>query len=52
MPRNPELGNDAERVRKEEQAKIDEAEVLNDEEIAEKDDLLKQVKHCTVKFSK
>ena len=52
MPRNPELGNDAERVRKEEQAKIDEAEVLNDEEIAEKDDLLKQVKHSTVKFSK
>ena len=52
VPRNPELGNDAERVRKEEQAKIDEAEVLNDEEIAEKDDLLKQVKHSTVKFSK
>lgn len=44
VPRNPELGADAERIRKEEQTKIDEAEVLNDEEIAEKDDLLKQVK--------
>lgn len=43
VPRNPELGSDAERVRKEEQAKIDEAEVLTDEEVAEKEDLLKQV---------
>jgi len=43
VPRNPELGNDAERIRKEEQAKIDESEVLNDEENAEKEDLLKQV---------
>ncbi|XP_052795307.1 SWI/SNF-related matrix-associated actin-dependent regulator of chromatin subfamily A member 5-like [Mya arenaria] len=42
VPRNPELGNDAERIRKEEQAKIDEAELLNDEENAEKDDLLNQ----------
>jgi len=43
VPRNPELGNDAERIRKEEQTKIDESEVLNDEENAEKEDLLKQV---------
>ena len=36
------MGADAERVRKEEQRKIDEAELLNEEEIAEKEDLLKQ----------
>ena len=43
VPKNPELGHDAERVRREEQAKIDEAELLTEEENAEKDDLLKQV---------
>ncbi|XP_052277512.1 LOW QUALITY PROTEIN: SWI/SNF-related matrix-associated actin-dependent regulator of chromatin subfamily A member 5-like [Dreissena polymorpha] len=42
VPRNPELGPDAERIRKEEQAKIDESDVLTEEETAEKDDLLKQ----------
>ncbi|XP_060580707.1 SWI/SNF-related matrix-associated actin-dependent regulator of chromatin subfamily A member 5-like [Ruditapes philippinarum] len=47
VPKNPELGHDAERVRREEQAKIDEAELLTDEENAEKDDLLKQmIKYC------
>lgn len=43
VPRNPDLGSDAERVRKEEQKKIDDAEPLNDEELAEKEELLKQV---------
>jgi len=42
VPKNPDLGADAERVRKEEQQKIDESEVLNEEEIEEKEDLLKQ----------
>ena len=42
MPKNPDLGSDAERVRKEEQRKIDDAEPLNEEELAEKEDLLKQ----------
>jgi SWI/SNF-related matrix-associated actin-dependent regulator of chromatin subfamily A member 5 len=42
VPKDPDLGADAERVRKEEQKKIDEAEQLTDEEIAEKEDLLKQ----------
>ncbi|KAH3834873.1 hypothetical protein DPMN_108206 [Dreissena polymorpha] len=36
---------DAERIRKEEQAKIDESDVLTEEETAEKDDLLKQASH-------
>ena len=43
MPKDPDLGSDAERVRKEEQKKIDEAEPLDEEELAEKEDLLKQV---------
>lgn len=43
VPKNPDLGADAERVRKEEQGKIDEAEVLTEEELAEKEDLLKEV---------
>lgn len=43
VPKNPELGHDAERIRREEQTKIDEAELLTDEENAEKEDLLKQV---------
>lgn len=42
VPKDPDLGADAERVRKEEQKKIDDAEQLNEEEIAEKEDLLKQ----------
>ncbi|XP_053398932.1 SWI/SNF-related matrix-associated actin-dependent regulator of chromatin subfamily A member 5-like isoform X1 [Mercenaria mercenaria] len=42
VPKNPELGHDAERIRKEEQGKIDEAELLTEEENAEKDELLKQ----------
>lgn len=42
VPKNPDLGSDAERVRREEQAKIDESETLDDGEIAEKEDLLKQ----------
>jgi hypothetical protein len=42
VPKNPDLGSDAERVRKEEQQKIDDAEPLTEEELAEKDELLKQ----------
>lgn len=46
MPRNPELPNAAQ-VQKEEQAKIDEAEPLNEEELEEKENLLSQVTSCT-----
>ncbi|XP_025084956.1 SWI/SNF-related matrix-associated actin-dependent regulator of chromatin subfamily A member 5-like isoform X2 [Pomacea canaliculata] len=42
VPKNPDLGADADRVRKEEQARIDESEPLTEEEIAEKDELLKE----------
>uniref|UniRef100_A0A8B9J9A5 SWI/SNF related, matrix associated, actin dependent regulator of chromatin, subfamily a, member 5 n=1 Tax=Astyanax mexicanus TaxID=7994 RepID=A0A8B9J9A5_ASTMX len=41
VPRNPELPNSAQ-VQKEEQAKIDEAEPLNEEELEEKENLLSQ----------
>ena len=43
VPKNPDLGSDAERVRKEEQGRIDESEELDDAENAEKEELLKQV---------
>ena len=43
VPKNPDLGSDAERVRKEEQKKIDDAEALTEEEQEEKEELLKQV---------
>lgn len=43
MPKNPELGSDASRIQKEEQRKIDEAEPLSEEELAEKEKLLTQV---------
>lgn len=46
MPRNPELPNSAQ-VQKEEQAKIDEAEPLNEEELEEKENLLSQVTTCS-----
>nr|AML25532.1 ATP-dependent chromatin remodeler iswi-1 [Euschistus heros] len=42
VPKNPELGSDASRVQKEEQRKIDEAEPLSEEELAEKEKLLTQ----------
>lgn len=42
VPKNPELGPDAARIQKEEQRKIDEAELLSEEEIAEKESLLTQ----------
>ena len=44
VPKNPDLGADAERVRKEEQGKIDESEQISEEEIAEKEELLKKVR--------
>ena len=44
VPKNPDLGADAERVRKEEQGKIDESEHISEEEIAEKEGLLKKVR--------
>jgi SWI/SNF-related matrix-associated actin-dependent regulator of chromatin subfamily A member 5 len=40
VPKNPELGSDANRVQKEEQRKIDDAEPLSDEEQGEKERLL------------
>ncbi|XP_065211237.1 chromatin-remodeling complex ATPase chain Iswi [Planococcus citri] len=42
VPKNPELGSDANRAQKEEQRKIDEAEPLTEDEINEKEDLLTQ----------
>ncbi|KAK3100807.1 hypothetical protein FSP39_025526 [Pinctada imbricata] len=42
VPKNPDLGSDAERVRREEQGKIDESDVLTEEETQEKEDLLKE----------
>ena len=44
------MGSDAERVRKDEQKKNDESDVLNEEELAEKEDLLKQVKNRMLNF--
>ena len=44
MPRDPDLGVDATRVQKEEQAKIDDAAPLTEEEATEKEDLLNQVR--------
>lgn len=41
--KNFDLGVDVERVRKEEQGKIDEVEVLIEEELVEKEDFLKEV---------
>ena len=43
MPKDTDLGVDADRVMKEEQGKIDEADELNEALIAEKEDLLNQV---------
>ena len=43
MPKNPEYGADAERIRREEQKRIDEAYSLTEEELVEKEELLKQV---------
>ena len=48
VPKNPDLGSDADRVRKEEQARIDEAEQLSEEELAEKEDLLREVGRVVV----
>merc|ERR1712062_901119 len=42
VPLNPDLGADAKRVQKEEQRKIDEAEELTEDELLEKEDLLKE----------
>lgn len=42
VPRNAELGSEALRVQREEQRKIDEADALTEEEIAEKEALLTQ----------
>lgn len=46
VPRNPDLPNSAQ-VQKEEQAKIDEAEPLTEEELEEKENLLTQVTMAT-----
>lgn len=42
VPKNPELGSDANKVQREEQRKIDESEPLADDELIEKDELLTQ----------
>ncbi|KAK6617714.1 hypothetical protein RUM43_013942 [Polyplax serrata] len=42
VPKNPELGSDANKVQREEQRKIDDAEPLTDEEVVEKEKLLTQ----------
>ncbi|XP_022189967.2 chromatin-remodeling complex ATPase chain Iswi isoform X2 [Nilaparvata lugens] len=42
VPKNPELGSDANRFQKEEQKKIDDAQPLSDEELGEKEKLLTQ----------
>ncbi|XP_074651868.1 SWI/SNF-related matrix-associated actin-dependent regulator of chromatin subfamily A member 5-like [Tubulanus polymorphus] len=42
VPRNPELGSEADKVRKEEQKRIDDSEVLGEEEQNEKEELLKE----------
>ncbi|XP_018899510.1 LOW QUALITY PROTEIN: chromatin-remodeling complex ATPase chain Iswi [Bemisia tabaci] len=42
VPKNPELGVDANKIQKEEQKKIDEAQPLTEEELLEKEDLLTQ----------
>ena len=43
VPKDPDLGVDADRVMKEEQQKIDEAEELSEALIAEKEELLNEV---------
>uniref|UniRef100_A0A182ILL8 Uncharacterized protein n=1 Tax=Anopheles atroparvus TaxID=41427 RepID=A0A182ILL8_ANOAO len=42
VPKNPDLGAEANKVQREEQRKIDEAEPLSDEELVEKESLLTQ----------
>ncbi|XP_054738222.1 chromatin-remodeling complex ATPase chain Iswi [Anastrepha obliqua] len=42
VPKNPELGSEATKMQREEQRKIDEAEPLSEEEVAEKESLLTQ----------
>lgn len=44
VPRDPDLGSEAAKVQKEEQRKIDESDVLTEEEMAEKEELLKTVR--------
>lgn len=44
VPKNPELGSDANKVQRDEQRKIDDAEPLTDEEVTEKEKLLTQVR--------
>ncbi|VDP90408.1 unnamed protein product [Echinostoma caproni] len=47
VPRNPDAGPDAERERLEQQLRIDEAEPLTEEEVAEKEELLTQVNYSS-----
>jgi SWI/SNF-related matrix-associated actin-dependent regulator of chromatin subfamily A member 5 len=42
VPKNPELGNEASKVQREEQRRIDESEPLTEEEITEKENLLQE----------
>ena len=43
VPKNPEFGSDADRIRKDEQGKIDNSAQLDEDELAEKDSLLREV---------
>lgn len=45
VPKNTELGSEATKIQREEQRKIDDAEPLSEEEMAEKESLLTQGKH-------
>jgi len=42
VPKNPEFGSDADRIRKDEQGKIDNSAQLDEDELAEKDSLLRE----------
>ncbi len=44
VPKNPDLGSNAERTRKDEQQLIDDSEPLDEDELFEKEELLQQVK--------
>ena len=43
MPKNTDLGADADRVRREEQGRVDSADQLTEGELSEKESLLRQV---------
>lgn len=48
VPKNPEFGADADRIRKEEQGKIDQSAALDEDELTEKDNLLKEASYLYI----